>query len=111
MGLARNKVVDVVRQRFETQKYDVKREVPLFEAAVLDERDFASRGPTASQVAIAKEEWKRAENPETPRDERIMNWIKRGQSLEAIAQEIGVSVKTIRRVLARIRQHQASRGK
>jgi RNA polymerase sigma-70 factor (ECF subfamily) len=110
MGIARNKVVDVVRQRFETQKYDVKREIPLFEAAVLDERDFASRGPTASQVAIAKEEWRRAENPDTPRDERIVNWLKGGQSLESIAREIGVSVKTIRRVLDRIRQHQSRRG-
>ncbi len=94
MGLARNKVVDVVRQRLETQKYDVKRERRLMGSAALDDGELASSGPTASQVAIAREEWQRAESPETPRDERIVNWLKRGQSLEAIAQEIGVSVKT-----------------
>jgi len=105
MGLARNKVVDAIRQRLETQKYDIKRETPLFDSASMNDRDVAVKGPTASQVAIAKEEWQRAENPDTPREERIVNWIKRGQSLEAIAQEIGVSVKTIRRVIDRIRQH------
>jgi len=110
MGLARNKVVDVVRQRLETEKYDVKRETPLFDSASMNFRDMAGKGPTASQVAIAKEEWQRAENPKTPRDERIVNWIRRGQSLEAIAREIGVSVKTIQRVLHRIAQHQADRG-
>jgi RNA polymerase sigma factor (sigma-70 family) len=109
MGLARNKVVDVVRQRLETQKYDVKRERRLIDSAALDEGDLASRGPTASQVAIAREEWQRAESPETPRDERIVNWLKRGQSLESIAQEIGVSVKTVRRVLDRLKQHHGER--
>jgi len=110
MGLARNKVVDVVRQRLETQKYDVKRERRLMGSAALDDGELASSGPTASQVAIAREEWQRAESPETPRDERIVNWLKRGQSLEAIAQEIGVSVKTIRRVLDRIKLHHGVRG-
>lgn len=110
MGLARNKVVDVVRQRLETQKYDVKREAPLFDSSPIDAREVPTPGPTASQVAIAKEEWQRAENPDTPRDERIVNWIKMGQSLEEIAKEIGVSVKTIRRVLDRLRQHHEERG-
>jgi len=80
------------------------------DSATLEEGDLASSGPTASQVAIAREEWQRAECPETPRDERIVNWLKRGQSLEAIAQEIGVSVKTIRRVLDRIKLHHGVRG-
>jgi DNA-binding CsgD family transcriptional regulator len=55
-------------------------------------------------VAIAREEWQRAQDSATPREERIVNWVRRGQSLENIAREIGVSVKTIRRVLERIRQ-------
>jgi DNA-directed RNA polymerase specialized sigma24 family protein len=110
MGLARNKVVDVVRQRLETEKYNVRRETPLFDSTTTNVRDVVGKGPTASQVAIAKEEWQRAENPKTPRDERIVNWIRRGQSLEAIAREIGVSVKTIQRVLHRMAQHQAERG-
>lgn len=110
MGLARNKVVDVVRQRLETQKYDIKREEPLFDSSPMEARDVPTQGPTASQVAIAKEEWQRAENPGTPREERIVNWIKRGQSLEEIAKEIGVSVKTIRRVLDRMKQNHGARS-
>jgi RNA polymerase sigma-70 factor (ECF subfamily) len=104
MGLARNKVVDAVRQRLETQKYNVNRELPLYDSSAADAREFHTRGPTASQVAIAREEWQRAQDSATPREERIVNWIRRGQSLENIAREIGVSVKTIRRVLERIRQ-------
>src|SRR5438128_1259056 len=55
MGLARNKVVDAVRQRLETQKYNVNRELPLFDSTAADAREFHTRGPTASQVAIARE--------------------------------------------------------
>jgi len=109
MGLARNKVVDAVRQRLETQKYDVNRELPLYDSFAMDARQMKARGPTASQVAIAKEEWQRAEDSAVPREERIVNWIQRGQSLETIAQEIGVSVKTIRRVLQRIRERPTTR--
>jgi len=104
MGLARNKVVDAVRQRLETQKYDINRELPLYDSSAVEAREVIARGPTASQVAIAKEEWRRAQDSATPREERIVNWIQRGQSLESIAREIGVSVKTIRRVLQRIGQ-------
>jgi RNA polymerase sigma-70 factor (ECF subfamily) len=110
MGLARNKVVDAVRQRLETQKYNVNREMPLYESTAADAREFQMRGPTASQVAIAREEWQRAHDSTTPREERIVNWIRRGQSLENIAREIGVSVKTIRRVLERIRQRETGVG-
>ena len=109
MGLARNKVVDAVRQRLETQKYDVSRELPLYDSTAVDAREVKARGPTASQVAIAKEEWQRAQDSAVPREERIVNWIQRGQSLESIAREIGVSVKTIRRVLERIRQRPTAR--
>ena len=109
MGLARNKVVDAVRQRLETQKYDVNRELPLYDSTAVDVREVKARGPTASQVAIAKEEWQRAQDSAVPREERIVNWIQRGQSLESIAREIGVSVKTIRRVLERIRQRPTAR--
>jgi len=109
MGLARNKVVDAVRQRLETQKYDVNRELPLYDSSAVDAREVKARGPTASQVAIAKEEWQRAQDSAVPREERIVNWIQRGQSLESIAREIGVSVKTIRRVLERIRQRPTAR--
>ena len=109
MGLARNKVVDAVRQRLETQKYDVNRELPLYDSTAVDAREVKARGPTASQVAIAKEEWQRAQDSAVPREERIVNWIQRGQSLESIAREIGVSVKTIRRVLERIRQRPTAR--
>jgi RNA polymerase sigma factor (sigma-70 family) len=109
MGLARNKVVDAVRQRLETQKYDVNRELPLYDSTAVDAREVKARGPTASQVAIAKEEWQRAQDSAVPREERIVNWIQRGQSLESIAREIGVSVKTIRRVLQRMRQRPTAR--
>ena len=109
MGLARNKVVDAVRQRLETQKYDVNRELPLYDSSAVDAREVRAPGPTASQVAIAKEEWQRAQDSAVPREERIVNWIQRGQSLESIAREIGVSVKTIRRVLERIRQRPTAR--
>ena len=101
VGLARNKVVDAVRQRLATQKYNVQRELPLHDSAVKEGLDLAARGPTASQVAMAKEEWERAQDERRGRDERIVDSLATGLNLQEIAREIGVSEKTVRRVLRR----------
>jgi RNA polymerase sigma-70 factor (ECF subfamily) len=101
VGLARNKVVDAVRQRLVTQKYNVERELPLFDSAVKDGLDLAARGPTASQVAMAKEEWERVKDVQRTRDQRILDSLGTGLNLQEIAHEIGVSEKTVRRVLRR----------
>jgi RNA polymerase sigma-70 factor (ECF subfamily) len=101
MGLARNKVVDAVRQRLATQKYNIERELPIHDSAVNEQLDLAARGPTASQVAIAKEECERLQDVERTRDERILDSLGTGLNLQEIAREIGVSEKTVRRVLRR----------
>ncbi len=101
VGLARNKVVDAVRQRLVTQKYNVERELPLFDSAVKEGLDLAARGPTASQVAMAKEEWERVKDVQRTRDQRILDSMGTGLNLQEIAREIGVSEKTVRRVLRR----------
>jgi RNA polymerase sigma-70 factor (ECF subfamily) len=101
MGLARNKVVDAVRQRLVTQKYNIERELPIHDSAVHEQLDLAARGPTASQVAIAKEEWERLQDVERTRDDRILHSLGTGLNLQEIAREIGVSEKTVRRVLRR----------
>ena len=101
MGLARNKVVDAVRQRLATQKYNIERELPIHDSAVNEQLDLAARGPTASQVAIAKEEWERLQDVERTRDERILDSLGTVLNLQEIAREIGVSEKTVRRVLRR----------
>jgi RNA polymerase sigma factor (sigma-70 family) len=101
VGLARNKVVDAVRQRLATQKYNIDRELPIHDSAVKDGMDLAARGPTPSQVAMAKEEWERAKDVQRSRDERILDSLRTGQNLQEIANQIGVSEKTVRRVLRR----------
>ena len=53
MGLARNKVVDAVRQRMETQKYDVNRELPLNDSFVVNAQQIKSRGPISDSACAS----------------------------------------------------------
>jgi RNA polymerase sigma-70 factor (ECF subfamily) len=99
--LAQNKVVEAVRQRMKTQKYNINRERPL-EAAAAGGGKVASRDPTPSQVAIANDEWRRllAELPD--RYHRMLVLLREGHTQKDIARELGVNEKTVRRVLDKL---------
>ena len=53
--MASNRVIEVFRQRFQTQKNDIAREVAANDDSGRDK--LASRHPTPSQCAIAVEAW------------------------------------------------------
>ncbi len=99
--LAQNKVIEVVRQRMKTQKYNINRERPL-EAAAPDAAAVASRDPTPSQVAIANDEWRRLLADLPARYQRMLELLREGHTQKDIARELGVNEKTVRRVLEKL---------
>jgi RNA polymerase sigma factor (sigma-70 family) len=96
--VARNKVVEQVRRRLGTRDRRVRREVPLQSG-----RSLIGPSPTASQEALAKERWSQVLDAEPPHHQEIMNSFRGGLSPREIADQVGVSVKTVRRAIRRLR--------
>jgi len=96
--LARNKVVEAVRRRLGTQRDDVNREQPVDSKIPLQARP-GNRVPTASELAIAKEEWERLQDQLPQEYQPILDGRLRGESLRAIADQLGVHPRTVRRRL------------
>src|SRR5262249_40177836 len=55
--LASNKVIEVFRARFRTNKHNLNREVPIRDDDAVQAPEPSARQPTPSQVAMAKERW------------------------------------------------------
>ena len=100
--IARNKVVDMVRQRIGTKKYDVSREVSVdregMEAASL----LVSPDPSPSEFAIARERWESLMRDQPQHYRRIVALRLRGDSYREIAGELNISDKTVQRVLGKL---------
>lgn len=100
--LACNKVIEELRRRIKIER---KR---LGERLAFDHNDppphaaLAGRAPTPSQVAIAKETWNQlaAGRPEVY--QRVLSLRQQGLANDEIAARLGVSEKTIRRLLRRL---------
>lgn len=96
--MAHHKVVDAVRQRLISQKYNVNRERPIEDAGSL------SHGfPSPMDIAIAKEEWEKLIGESEPPHQQILTSLGEGFSAREVADQLGFCEKTVRRVLRRIR--------
>jgi RNA polymerase sigma-70 factor (ECF subfamily) len=100
--VAHNKVIDVVRQRFETQKHDLTREVP----GDPDEAYTASsvRNPSPSQWAIAAEEWERLLLRLPPGHRVVAQRLREGHDHEDIARMTSLSLSTVNRIVRRMKE-------
>lgn len=100
--LARNKIIDLVRKRLEALKSGGCQESPLDATAMC-----AIQEPSPLAIAIAREEWQRLLHSQSERDRVILTSIGTGNSVQQTASDLGVSRKTIQRVLARVRAKRA----
>jgi RNA polymerase sigma-70 factor (ECF subfamily) len=105
--LAQNKVIDAVRQRMQTQKYNINRERALDGSVSAEAAAVAARGPTPSQVAVANDEWRRLVAALPDRYRRMLELLREGHTQKDIAHELGVSEKTVRRVLDKLNEEPA----
>lgn len=98
--IAHNKVVEVFRQRFGTQKNDIARECP---APCGADGDPPARTPSPSQWAIAGEEWERLLSRVPPGHRAIVERLREGHDHEAIARMANVSLSTVNRIVRRLK--------
>jgi RNA polymerase sigma-70 factor (ECF subfamily) len=100
--VAYNKVVEVFRQRFGTQKDDVTRESRVGDAE--GGRDpFPSAAPTPSQWAVAGEVWERLLS-QFPHGHRVVvERLREGYTHEDIARMANVSLSTVNRIVRRLK--------
>jgi DNA-directed RNA polymerase specialized sigma24 family protein len=100
--LAKNKVAESMRQRLTIQKYNVDREQSLHDPRVIRRNDLVARGPTASQIAMTKEEWNVFLRRQPLVYQRIYILLREGHTHAQIATELGINVRTVERAVARV---------
>lgn len=105
-ALAHNKVVEAVRQRFLTQKYNVNRERCLD----MDRHEAAlkARQPTPPEIAIAQEEWKLLVRDQPEHYRQILAGLRDGHAQREVAIEFRVSERTVRRVVRMLARRAAT---
>lgn len=96
-NVARNKVIEQVRRRLGTRNHQIRREIPLENS-----QNLIAPTPTASQEAIARERWQNALAMQ-PHHQEIMNSFRGGLSRKEIAERMGISERTVRRAIRRLR--------
>ena len=101
-AMAKHKIIDETRKRMATQRYDVRRERPLSGSTARPNEELTSREPTPSQVAMAREQWKRLLQDQPKHYQTIVRLRLSGETYGSIAQKLNVSQRTVQRVLVRL---------
>jgi RNA polymerase sigma factor (sigma-70 family) len=99
--VARNKVVEVFRQRH-TEKYNIDREHSLDGSAACQATRVPAPQPTPSQVAVAKERWNEMVNQLPAHQQGILDLARQGDNYKEIAAKLGVNERTVRRVISKL---------
>jgi RNA polymerase sigma factor (sigma-70 family) len=94
--MARIKVTEEFRHQT-TLKVGLGREKP---AGVLTEA--VDDGPTPSAEVIARDRWERLTDGLDEKEKRMLVMVREGHTHAAIADEFGLSVKTVQRLVARL---------
>jgi RNA polymerase sigma-70 factor (ECF subfamily) len=100
--LAHNKLVDTLRQRYRTAKYNVNRERSLEGSAAQQARKVVARQPSPSELAVADERWDQLLAGQSPQNRRILELLRLGKTHREVAAEVGVSEKTIQRLIRKL---------
>jgi DNA-binding NarL/FixJ family response regulator len=104
--MARNKVVEVVRQRMQTEKYDVNREQSLGGSESPAAAPISSQ-PRPDEIAMAREEWQRLLESQPAHYQQILQLLGGGHARQEVARDLGLSEKTIYRVVRKLQPRSA----
>lgn len=98
---ARNKVFDEYR-RAASLKHDMRREEPLYDGGE-EPRGLAASLDTASQVAQAREALERLQELVPKERRRVLELKAEGYSCREIGEQLGLSERTVQRVIEDLR--------
>ena len=97
--IARHKVIDAYRQRQRTVKHS-RHDVQAIRLRPLDPKDDATvHRDTASQLAIAEEQWELLLRDQPPEIRRALELLREGRSQQEVADCVGLPRKMIERLL------------
>jgi len=102
VNLARNKVIEEFRQRLQTEKHNLNREHSLDGSAAFQVERLVGPEPTGSQVFAAKERWDQMVEGQPDHYQKILDLLQEGKSYQEVAEQVGVHVKTVRRVVRKL---------
>lgn len=100
--LAHNKLVDILRQRYRTRKYNVNREHSLNGTAAERSLELADRAPSPSKLLMAKDRWEKLLEGQPEHHRRILELLRQGYTHAEAAQLVGVNEKTVRRLIRKL---------
>jgi RNA polymerase sigma factor (sigma-70 family) len=98
--VARNKVVEEGRRRLYSKSRSVSREVVLDDVDCVE--PLISRQPSPSECAVADEQWSLLNRNLTPVQSALLALKRSGATLEEIAENLGISERTVRRTITRL---------
>ncbi|MCE9552295.1 MAG: sigma-70 family RNA polymerase sigma factor [Planctomycetes bacterium] len=101
--ITRNNVIEEARRQKNVKKRAISRERSMNDSAVSsDAMGQRSGQPSPSEVAIARERWERMAENHPPHYRRIIVLRLHGHTYQSIADELGLSERTVRRVLSQL---------
>jgi RNA polymerase sigma factor (sigma-70 family) len=100
--IARNKVADAARQRLMGQQYNINREESLNNSTIGGPDEVPAVQATPSEVVMGRECWDQLLDGEPIVYQRIMILLREGKKPLAIAAEMGINLRTVRRVTAKM---------
>jgi len=98
--MAKNKVVEESRRRFEYEKHNVARERPLDKPEIVESSE--PRSDTPSQIAIARERWQTMIKGEPERNRQILEMRMNGATFVEIGESLGIHERTARQVMNKL---------
>lgn len=100
--MAYNKVLSEVRHRTLQKRHNVLREEPLRDSTLPAPEAPLGQQPTPSQVAVAREHWRRLVANQPERVQRILALRYKGETYEQIAETLGMHERTVRKVIDQV---------
>lgn len=101
--LAHHKVIEAIRLRLMTQKFNVNREFSLDDSRVVNKEHLTGQQPSPPDVAAINEEWQGFLRSQPLVYQRIYMLLREGKAQKEIAQELAISLKTVLRVANRFK--------
>ena len=110
-GVARNKVYEEHRRRTRTKKYDLGREERLYVRKGERDvpRDVFASDPTPSEEVQAEDRLGQLIRGRTAEEVRVVELRREGLTFDEIAARLGMSERSVRRVIESIRERMEAR--